>query len=261
MTIIKKLARSTLGLFLCSVLSTFAFAESETIHYLVIEGVEPLQVATEADALAGGLVTEVVQAVFAKSDYNLQPIVAPWLRLNKMRMSDQFDHWLVYGNPKIGDMNESFSTLPIFPWRHTLVVKKGQLNFDRLEDLNDQTLVLVHGYDYQGLDDHLVSKHPDSGTIKEFRAASVAAALRMLKNNRGSGYVDIDIRLMHHLKQLGFDQDEFEFYDFSDVIPAANIHLMFNNDLPTEIKHFINQRLESLQQSGTLEKLLLKYLN
>lgn len=234
-------------------------AMAADISYMVIEQVEPFQVVSRDNPLAGGLVTDIVQQVFLGSLHQLRPVVAPAPRLYAMRLGGQLPNWLSYGAKPWLQPGWQLSQHPIFSWRHVLAVpKSSRFRYRNIEDLFGKPLILMHGYDYPGLDGHLRSKSR-LGRISDQRALTQQGAIRMLLAGRGVGYVDTELRLVYNLRQQGLSPADFRFYDLSAVIPQIDMHLMYDHSLPEEVKVLIDRRLSELQQSGQLAAIVQHY--
>ncbi|SCK19368.1 amino acid ABC transporter substrate-binding protein, PAAT family [Vogesella sp. LIG4] len=229
------------------------------ISYMVIEQVEPFQIVTRDDPMHGGLVTEIVRQVFHGSPHRIHPIVAPGPRMASLRSSGQTPNWLSYGARPWLQPGWQMSQQPIFSWHHVLAVpRSSRFRYHRLRDLFEQQLILMHGYDYPGLDNYLRSKSAQ-GRIIDQRALSQDSAIRMLRAGRGVGYVDTEMRLLYNLREQGLSPDDFRFYDLSAVIPVIDIHLMYDRSMPEEVKTLIDSRLAQMRQSGQLAAMVRHY--
>ncbi|MEQ6289113.1 hypothetical protein ACFPAG_00575 [Vogesella sp. GCM10023246] len=245
------------ALWLCG--SMLAPAMAEDISYMVIEQVEPFQIATQDNPLHGGVVTEIVRQVFQGSQYQLHPVVAPAPRLDAMRSNGQLPNWLSYGATPWLQPGWQLSQRALFSWRHVLAVPKSSpFRYRKLSDLFGKPLILMNGYDYPGLDKYLRSKS-GVGRISDQRALSQGSAIRMLQARRGIGLVDTDMRLVYNLRQQGLSPADFRFYDLSAVIPIVDIHLMYDRSLPEPVRTLIDRRLAELQQSGQLAAIVQHY--
>lgn len=246
--------------FLIISFSAVSFANVLEINYPVIEHVEPIQIHDNQNPMKGGVVTEIIANLFNSPKYKIIPTVVPWIRLESTINRNELKNWIVYGgNPKTLKETE-LSKIPIFSWKHVLVVpKKQNFKFKSISDLYDKDLILIYGFDYPGLETFLNSKNKN-GRIKDgTRPKSISGALRMLSLGRGFGYIDVDFRLKYNMKMLGLNIKDYDFYDFSSVIKRIPIYLMFDKSMNNEVKNFINRRLKELHDSGELASIAAKY--
>lgn len=241
----------------CCMLLSQAMAAD--ISYMVIEQVEPFQLTARGNPMAGGLVTEIVQQVFRDSPHQLHPVAAPARRLDAMRHSGLLPNWLSYGATPWLQPGWQLSQQPIFSWRHVLAVPRAsRFHYRAIDDLFGKPLILMHGYDYPGLDRYLRSKSRQ-GRISDQRALTQSSAISMLLAGRGVGYVDTELRLVYNLRQLGLSSADFRFYDLSAVIPVIEMHLMYDRSMADGVKTLIDRRLGEMRQSGQLAAIVQHY--
>lgn len=232
---------------------------AQDIQYMVIDGqVQPFQINTPADPMAGGLVTDVVKRIFADTPYQLKPVVAPWLRLVSMMEHKDLSNWLVYGWKPANLPNAECSRTTLAKWRTVLLMRKQNPEPKQiaLDALYDKHLLLVHGYDYPGLDAHLKSH---GGTIVDHRSLTPESALRMMDRARGDVYIEESFRLHFLMKQLQINPESFSEIDFSNVIPAQSVCLMYDKNMPQKIKTLIDQRMQAMIRSGEMDTIIQRY--
>ncbi|WP_174874563.1 substrate-binding periplasmic protein [Vogesella oryzae] len=236
-----------------------ATATAATVKYMVLEEVEPFQIVTRGNPMYGGLVTEVVSRIFRDSPHQLQAVVAPSPRLNAMRSKGRLGNWLSYGAKQWLQPGWQLSKEPVYTWHHVLLVpRQSEFQYHRVNDLFGHSLILMHGYDYPGLDGFLRSRHPH-GRIIDQRALSQEGALRMLRAGRGVGYIDTNLRVRYNLRQQGLSPAGFRFYDLSAVIPNIELHLMYSKLMPQAVKELIDRRLAEMRQSSELAAIAKRY--
>lgn len=234
--------------------------QASEINYLVIEDqVEPYQISHPGQPLAGGLITDVVQRVFAGSEFQLKPVTAPWLRLAAMIRRKEIANWLVYGWQPAEMPGAECSATAIAEWRSVLVLPKQSLPVPaiKISDLHSKHLVLVRGYDYPGLDEYLVSR--GNQPIVDERTQTPESALRMLRHGRADAYVEESFRLQYLMKKLSIPPGQFTLIDMSNIIPTKSVCLMYDEALPSTTKQWLNKRLRELARSGELAAIRKRY--
>ncbi len=242
----------------CSVLE----ASTRVTYLILAETVEPLMIVRPGDPMAGGLFTDIVKTVFADSNYVIEPKVMPWQRMTtELRQSD---NWIMHGSPAFfePDIPYELSSVPVFPFNHVAVtLRDHDFPIRQPEDVFGRTVILVENFHYKGLDTYLNNPVSGSGSgdIKSVRAFSPAGTLRMLKHRRGDVVFGWRARLLYNLSIAGLRPDEVRFQDANHIIPTLNMYFAYSPSWSATFKTFVNSRLKTLQDDGTLHTIFQKY--
>ncbi|HYE00193.1 MAG TPA: transporter substrate-binding domain-containing protein [Alphaproteobacteria bacterium] len=232
-----------------------ASAAAAEAHYFVIDNVRPLQIGTPDSPMQGGLVTEVVAEIFRDSPHTLAVTYAPWPRVEKLM--ETTPNFLTYGWD--GDPKYRQTAVSMFPWRNVIISPKASdFRFTRVEDLYDRMVILMYGYDYVGLDEHLSSRTP-GGRIHDSRPKSQAEALQMLLAGRGVAFVELAPRALYIIREAGLDPSGFKFQDFSSVVKPVPTHLMMDRNIDPELARHIDDTLAAMEADGRLAGIVAKY--
>ena len=235
----------------------------ERVSYMVLaETVEPIMIVKDGDPMAGGIMTEIVKLIFQHSDYQIEPVVLPW-----QRMQEEFkisNDWVTHGIPNSFNKDIPFemSKLPIFPFNHSAVtLKKHDISINTLEDLRNQDLILVENFHYAKLDEFIQSEQQKdkSSSIGVLRAFTPAGTLGMLKHERGDVVIDWQVRILYNLPGAGLDIDDIDFHDASKIVPTKNVHLAFSSHQSEKFRTFVNLRIKQLTDSGQLQDIVEEY--
>jgi hypothetical protein len=235
-------------------------ARAADIPFLVIERqVAPYQINTPGQPMAGGLVTEVVQALLRGSAHKLQPVMAPWLRLEAMIKHGQLKGWVGYGWMQQLRSGTECAPTPIAPWRTVLAALAGKrlptpLTLEALQTLH---LLLVRGYDYPGLDAHLQSR--SGGPIHDQRTQTPEAALKMLMLGRGDAVIEEQLRLRHVMREQGVLDGQLQQHDLSAIVPPQQLCLLVDAAMAEPLKRELFERLARLARSGELARIVARY--
>ena len=216
----------------------------------------------DGDAMAGGLFTEILKKVFADSEYVIEPTIMPW-----QRMKEEFrrtDNWVTYGFREgfEADIPFELSNILIFPFNQVAAtLADNKLVIEKPEDLFGKTIILVENFHYPGLDPYLTNPTEGSGSgqIQSVRAFSPETAMQMLKHRRGEAVFDWQARLVYNLPAANLKMDEIRFQDASEIIPLNQMYFAYSPRWPMSFKQFINTRLQTLKDDGTLDVILKKY--
>ncbi|ETX01161.1 MAG: hypothetical protein ETSY1_08480 [Candidatus Entotheonella factor] len=237
-------------------------AETRVTYLILAETVEPLMIVRPDDPMAGGLFTDIVKMVFADSDYVIEPQVMPWQRMTtELRQSE---NWIMHGSPAFfePDIPYELSRVPVFPFNHVAVtLRDHDFTIRRPADVFGRTVILVENFHYAGLDPYLNNPVAGrgSGDIKSVRAFSPAGTLRMLKHRRGDVVFGWRARLLYNLSHAGLRPDEVRFQDADGIIPTQKMYFAYSPHWPEAFKAFVNARLQTLQDNGSLQAIFQKY--
>jgi len=238
-------------------------AEAQTLKYLVLaDTVEPLMLASEDQPMRGGIVTDVLLAVFAQSGHTIDPLIVPWQRAAAEQKAR--DNWIMYGMRSACDPGEgcAVSTEPIVDFDHVIVsLADVPLNVRAHHDLFGKRLILVENFHYPGLDRFLMTPVDTAGdgSIVDIRAFSPEGALRMLAHRRGEAFVDWDVRVLYNLEGAGLSRDEVHISDASSLVPKQKIHFFYSDKLPHAVRDLIDRKLSEMRANGDLQRIVAHY--
>jgi hypothetical protein len=233
------------------------------VSFLILSGtVEPLMIAEPDDPMAGGIITEIIKAIFADTAYEVVPRILPWKRMAaELRTGSD---WVTYGFPGGFDPDMPFemSKTSVLSFNHVAITLRSN-HFEVLDasDVSGKTAILVENFHYPGLDPFLDTPivGEGDGTISSVRAFSPAGTLRMLRHGRGDVVFGYHARMLYNLKYSGLSLEDIRFQDASQIIPTKPLYIAMSPDHPPEVTRLINEGLERLASNGLLESILRKY--
>jgi len=229
-------------------------ATGQEVHYMVIEKqARPFQI-EHAGKGHSGIITELVRKIFADSPYTLTIHTYPFNRMISVLQRQEHQNWLTFGSPAWqGLQAKNLSESPVIKVSHTLLsLNSSGYHFSGRDDLKGDNIILLHGFDYPGLEQYITD-----GTVNEFRVKDYPAAFRMLERGLSDfAFVEIDLRIRYNLKALNKDPSHFRSDDFSSVISDYPIHLAMSPTIDQSLEQFINHRLDELLTDGTVERLI-----
>lgn len=252
-----------IAIFATSYGPTASAENNKKVTFFILDGtVEPLSITRPGNPMAGGIITELVELIFADSEYEIVPKVMPWKRLAVALREDT--DWIIYGFPGgFGpDIPYEFATTPVLSFNHVAItLRSNDFNIRRAEDVFDRTAILVENFHYPGLDPHLKT-HLDgrgSGKISSIRAFKPQGALRMLRHRRGDVVFGYQARMLYQLHSAGLTLEDVRFQDASKIIPTNSMYISYSPNMPEAAKQFINARLTLFSNDGRLAKIVAKY--
>ncbi len=248
---------SNVSLALTALLLT-PYAHAETVNYFVIaDQARPFQIENKGTDHSG-IVTDIIQAVFEDSPYELNTHTYPFKRMISLLESGNDKNWVTYGSPGWGKVQaENLSELPIYTVKHALVSSQASANqYKTMKDLEGKIIVLMNGFDYPQLTPYF-----SSGKVEEMRVKSYQSAFRVLKRNPDDiAFVEMQSRVSYNIDQLNLNPKHYKSSSFSDVIPDYSIYLAFDPNMDPAIQRYINQRLAELTKQGTISTIIDKYI-
>lgn len=237
--------------------STAVMAEDKVINYVVIQNQsQPFQI-EKAGKNHTGIVTELINEMFEGSGYEVKVHTFPFNRMKSMLTSGKLRNWITYGSPGWGGPQAAnLSSSPIYHVEHKLLTTKDfEKEVNKVDDLFGKTAILLHGFDYPGLEPYL-----EADSVKEIRVKDYAAAFKVLDRlDEKAGFVEMSLRINYNLKKQGRDPQNYKLKDFSSVISDYDIFLAYAPDIDPNIQAFANQQLSRKISSGKLEKIVNKY--
>jgi len=241
-----------------AILSINLGAIAAEFNYLVISKyARPLQIEDQGQNHRG-IITELVQEIFKGSVHTLNIHTYPFKRMIRNINQGMHPNWINYGTPAWGEpQGSNLSQVPILSIKHVFVTAQDSaFQFSSVEDLFGQRIILLLGFDYQGLDQYL-----EQDKIASQRVQSFEAAFGMLarKDRATVGFVDMEIRAKYNLASMGLAAKNYRLSDFSSTIANFELSLSMDPNMEPALSHFINQRLQQLIDEGFVEHLSNKY--
>lgn len=242
----------------CSFMALSAFSSAEEVNYYVIaDQARPFQIEHNGQKHSG-MVTDIVSAIFANTDYIVNYHTYPFKRMISVLEAGGAPNWITYGSPNWGRVQaENLSNQPIYTVKHVLVTSnKAPFMFSNIQDIRGRSVVLLLGFDYPDLIPHF-----ENGTVNEMRVKDYGAAYRVVQRTpRDTAFVEMESRVMYNLKRLELPLEEYQIQSFNTVIPDYPIYLAFSSKMNPDVQAFINKRLSELKTSGEIDEIIKKYL-
>lgn len=227
------------------------------ISYIVIEKqARPLQI-EQYSHNHSGIVTEVVNNIFADSEHRVTTHTLPFKTMIAELEAGRYTNWLTFGSPSWGGVQaQNLSKLPLLTVTHSLLTTASNpLRFQNIQDLYGKTAVLLEGFDYPGLEEHI-----KPGGIRVVRVKNYPLAFKMLDRLGARGFlVEMKLRILYNLKQEALDLERYTLQDFSSVIAPYKVHMAMSPNMPEDVQQHINNRLEALRDAGKLNEITNKY--
>lgn len=250
----------TMGIGMTLALGLVPAQAAREVAYLIVEDKSrPFQVVENGES-RGGIVSDMVDAIFAGSRYEVDHQIYPINRLRQIVAEDQIEYWVAYeavhwqtfGNH--GLLVEE----PLFTTHHVMLSCREELpdRITTLDQLRDMSLVTLRYFDYQPLDQAVAD-----GLIREIPIDRYEAGIQLVGLGRADGFVEMESRLRFHVRRMERSFDEcMRWIDFSAIIPDFPIYLSVDIDWPPEFREFIARRIRELRSSGTFDRIIENYL-
>ncbi|OIQ26481.1 ABC transporter substrate-binding protein [uncultured Vibrio sp.] len=245
------------SLFLLSQLTVGAWAAVPINYYVIASQAQPFQIEEKADE-HGGIVTDIVRAIFEDSSHDIVYHTYPFNRMISILEAGGEENWITYGSPNWGGVQaENLSDLPIYTVKHSIVMSSDNpINFVGMHSVSEKGIVLLRGFDYAEIQPYF-----NDGSVEEVRVKDYQAAFRVVSRLPGDmAFVEMDSRVKYNLGKLGLKKEDFSIQPFGSVIKDYPIYLALSPTMDSELQAFINQRLGLLKESGKLDEILSKYI-
>lgn len=233
--------------------------EGLEVHYLVVdEKAGPFQIVEDNES-RGGIVSDVVDAIFAGTDYQLIHQVLPVNRLRVHVQEKRVNQWVAFDAPvwnSFGPEGEMLAQ-PLFTTHHVLLTCRADLparitSIDQLEGLS---VVMLRHFDYLA-----ISEAGETGHLQAVPVDRFEAGLNLVELGRADGFVEMVSRIRYYLKAYPGEVDCFREVDVSAIIPDYPIHLSVDTDWSEAFKSLVNERLEALARNGELDRIYRDYV-
>lgn len=229
------------------------------INYLVVNNkVGPFQMIFN-DRSGGGVVSDIVDQIFADTELSVQHTVLPVNRLTYGVSREHFDNWIAFDAPvwdSFGGRGE-YTRQPLFVTRHIMLTcNPGVASpVSSLEELRGMSLATLRNFRYLALD-----AAAKQGLVRLVTVDNFNTGLALVSLGRVDGFVEMQSRLRFHVNGYGGDRRCLREVDFSAIIPDYPVYLAMDRRLPESIKVLINERLWELEQAGELSRIWNEYV-
>lgn len=174
--------------------------------------------------------------------------------IKEMSISDE--HWITYGSKSwVGAQSTLLSEITIWKVKHVFFTLNSN-QFAGIQSLFTQTLVLIKGFDYPGLDSYI-----NKGLFKNvIRVETPELAILSVLAGDADVYPDMRYRVQYHLKKMGINKKEVVLHDTANIIPVYEINLCFSKNFPLDIKADIEIKLRNMKRLNEFENIMNKLL-
>ncbi|MEW6994933.1 substrate-binding periplasmic protein [Colwelliaceae bacterium MEBiC 14330] len=237
-------------------IATSANAVTE-INYMVIQDqAQPFQ-NHQNKKQHTGIITDMIKKIFAGPEYKIKTHTLPFNRMISMLEKGDIKNWITFGSPNWpGIQSANLSKLPVFNVQHSLLTSTEQdFTIHSARDLFGKTVVLLHGFDYPGLEEHITNKDIKAIKVKNYKSAF--KIVNRLKDK--AGFVEMTIRIKYNLNMLGLEEKDYNLHDFSKVISDYKLHLAMSPTFDETAQHHLDAELAKIQQTGSLAKIIKSY--
>lgn len=232
----------------------------QTVNYLVVDqNTVPFQIVRNGKS-HGGIVSDIVAAIFEGSRYRLVPKVLPVNRLRLTVAEEKVDHWVAFDSPAWNSLGDKGEMLPqsLFRTRHIMLTCSAMVPdpISTVDDLRGLSIVTLRHFNYLSLD-----RAGEQGLVRPISVERYGVGLKLVSLGRADGFIEMRSRLQFHLERFDGDGRCFRAIDVSRVIPDYEIHLSVDRRWPDEFKKMVTRRLEVLDRSGALERIRQRYVS
>ncbi|KGJ96872.1 substrate-binding periplasmic protein [Colwellia psychrerythraea] len=204
-----------------------------------------------------GIITDIVKEIFSSPEYELKIHTLPFNRMISMLEKGDIENWITFGSPNWpGVQSANLSKLPVFNVQHSLLTSTQQdFDINSAEDLFGKTVILLHGFNYPGLEEHIAEKRIKAISVKNYKSAF--KVVNRLKDK--AGFVEMDVRIKYNLKKEELATKDYNLHNFSKVIENYDLHLAMSPKFDKELQRHLEESLDKLYQTGNLEKIIEAY--
>ncbi|WP_166269037.1 substrate-binding periplasmic protein [Marinobacter caseinilyticus] len=230
-----------------------------SIRYLVVDGkTRPFQI-VEDNKSKGGIISDIVDAVFEGSPFTVRHQVLPVNRIRLSVSEGQINHWITFDSPvwdSFGEKGEPVGDA-LFDTHHVLMTCKESIRSDvqSIDDLAGLSIVTIRHFNYLSL-----NEAADSGIIWSVPVDRYDAGLELVRLGRTDGFIEMASRLRYHLNELDGNRSCFREIDVSAIIPDYPVYLYLDRRWSAEFKRFVAARLHALSRSGKLQDIVSRYV-
>lgn len=235
-------------------------AADRTVNYLVVDQkTVPFQIVQNGRS-QGGIVSDMVAAIFEGTGYRVVSQVLPVNRLRLAVAEEKVHDWVAFDSPvwnSFGDKGEMLPH-PLLTTRHIMLTCNPGLPdaIDSVDDLRELSIVTLRHFDYLSL-----NRAEEQGLFRSVPVDRYDAGLKLVSLRRADGFIEMRSRLQFHLQRFERGERCFREVDVSQVIPDYDIRLSVDRHWPDEFKQMVARRLEVLEKSGELARIRQRYVS
>jgi polar amino acid transport system substrate-binding protein len=237
--------------FIILLVSFSSLADNKITYFIADKSSSPFQISTKNNKKVG-IVTEVIRSI-EKHNIHFSHNVLPFKRMIK-HMEYPKVKWITYGSAAWpGQQSLSLSKTSIMTVKHSFLTLKSN-QYNQIDDLFGNSLVLIHGFDYPGLTAYIEQDKFNIIYVKDH-----AAAIKIIAMGRAIAFPEMNVRLNYHLKKMNLPRDDFNFHYIGNIIVDYDINLCFSENFPTNLKTKIEYILVEMKNDGSLEDIINAY--
>ncbi|ASP48970.1 hypothetical protein [Cognaticolwellia beringensis] len=197
-----------------------------------------------------GFITHIINSL-SNVDVLFKPKNLSFNRMIK-EMSTSKEHWISYGSDSwVGAQSTSLSEISVWKVKHVFFTLKSN-DFDGMRSLFDQTLVLIDGFDYPGLDSYI-----NKGLIKKvIRVKSPESAILSVLEGDADVYPEMRVRIQYFLNKMQVNKNDVTLHDKINIIPEYEIKLCFSKHFPQSLKADIEIKLRNMKRLNEFENIM-----
>lgn len=234
--------------------------DDRTVNYLIIDSkAAPFQIVRDGKS-RGGIVSDLVDAIFAPSSYGVEHRVFPVNRLKQMAREHEVQRWVAYDTPEWGTFDGVGEMIrePLFATHHVLLTCNQDIpeSIPDIEALSGKRFVTLRHFRYPPIE--AASK---KGHIKQVSIDRYEAGIRLVELQRVDGFVEMKSRLQYHMQfRDRAPADCLRWIDLERVIPDFNIYLSVDAAWPLDFRAYVAQRIRELRDQGRIREIRSGYL-
>jgi polar amino acid transport system substrate-binding protein len=230
----------------CAAFPSHSYIKTEIIYYKSHN--PPFQFDNNEHEI--GFITNIIQSL-PNVGITFKPKALSFNRMIK-EMSTSKEHWISYGsNLWVGAQSTSLSEITVWKVKHVFFTLKSN-KFDGIQSLFDQTLVLIDGFDYPGLDSYI-----NKGLIqKVIRVKTPELAILSVLEGDADVYPDMLNRVQYFLNKMETNKKGAILHDKDNIIPEYEIKLCFSKHFPPLLKADIEIKLRNMKRLNEFENIM-----
>lgn len=238
--------------------SLSCLVNSEEINYLIVEDIaEPFQIANDGQS-KGGIVSEIVDEIFAGSSYTVKHRALPLNRLYTVIESKDLKNWIIY-DAKVWNVLKQWRQLvdePLFPVSHSYLTCRNtpSTQINSVNDIKQQRIAVIKGFDYPEL-----SELSKKSQLELISVSNYVQGINLAALSRVDGFVEMDLRMRFTIKTASINHPCLQFVDMSPIIPAYSIYLSTDKNDASGVNGFAKKRIKELKKSGFITEVLKRY--